>query len=82
MPIGPLLSALVADVSREGEKRAAAETAVELVEDGMRVGLGTGSIAAYVLPALAGAACGGCAASRHRRQAAVRTGAQTSPTAG
>jgi ribose 5-phosphate isomerase A len=40
-------------VSRDDLKRAAAEAAVELVEDGMRVGLGTGTTAAYVLPALA-----------------------------
>jgi len=37
----------------EREKRLAAETAAELVEDGMRVGLGTGSTAAFLLPALA-----------------------------
>jgi ribose 5-phosphate isomerase A len=34
-------------------KRAAAETAAELVEDGMRVGLGTGSTVRHLLPALA-----------------------------
>jgi ribose 5-phosphate isomerase A len=38
----------------EGEKRLAAEAAAELVEDGMVVGLGTGSTVAYLLPALAG----------------------------
>jgi ribose 5-phosphate isomerase A len=37
----------------DGEKRAAAEAAAELVEDGMRVGLGTGSTVAFLLPALA-----------------------------
>ena len=37
----------------ELEKRAAAETAGLLVDDGMRVGLGTGSTVAYLLPALA-----------------------------
>ena len=37
----------------EGEKRAAAEAAAELVEDGMTVGLGTGSTVAYLLPTLA-----------------------------
>jgi ribose 5-phosphate isomerase A len=37
----------------EGEKRAAAEAAAALVEDGMTVGLGTGSTVAYLLPALA-----------------------------
>ena len=35
------------------EKRAAAEEAAKLVEDGMTVGLGTGSTVAYLLPALA-----------------------------
>ena len=34
------------------EKRAAAESAVMLVEDGMTVGLGTGSTVAFLLPAL------------------------------
>jgi ribose 5-phosphate isomerase A len=37
----------------EGEKRLAAEAAAELVEDGMTVGLGTGSTVAHFLPALA-----------------------------
>ena len=35
------------------EKRIAAEAAAELVEDGMTVGLGTGSTVAFLLPALA-----------------------------
>ncbi len=38
----------------EQEKRAAAAAAAALVEDGMAVGLGTGSTVAYLLPALAG----------------------------
>ena len=37
----------------EDEKRLAAEASAELVEDGMTVGLGTGSTVAYLLPALA-----------------------------
>jgi ribose 5-phosphate isomerase A len=37
----------------EAEKRAAARAAATLVEDGMRVGLGTGSTVRYLLPALA-----------------------------
>ncbi|MGH3487324.1 MAG: ribose-5-phosphate isomerase RpiA [Actinopolymorphaceae bacterium] len=37
----------------EQEKRTAAEAAAELVQDGMTVGLGTGSTVAYLLPALA-----------------------------
>ena len=40
-------------MSTEDEKRAAAEAAAALVEDGMRVGLGTGSTVRYLLPALA-----------------------------
>ncbi|MDP9294821.1 MAG: ribose 5-phosphate isomerase A [Actinomycetota bacterium] len=39
--------------SREGEKRAAAEAAAEVVADGSTVGLGTGSTVAFLLPALA-----------------------------
>jgi len=38
---------------REGEKRLAAEAAAELVEEGMSVGLGTGSTARHFLVALA-----------------------------
>lgn len=37
----------------DAEKRRAAETAAELVEGGMTVGLGTGTTVAYLLPALA-----------------------------
>ncbi len=37
----------------DAEKRAAAEAAAELVEDGMTVGLGTGSTVAHLLPAIA-----------------------------
>jgi ribose 5-phosphate isomerase A len=37
----------------EAEKRLAAEAAAKLVEDGMAVGLGTGSTVAHLLPALA-----------------------------
>jgi len=37
----------------EDEKRAAAEEAAGLVEEGMTLGLGTGSTVAYLLPALA-----------------------------
>ena len=40
-------------MSIEDEKRMAAEAAATLVEDGMRVGLGTGSTVRYLLPALA-----------------------------
>jgi len=37
----------------DNEKRLAAEAAAELVEDGMTVGLGTGSTVAHLLPAIA-----------------------------
>jgi ribose 5-phosphate isomerase A len=37
----------------DDEKRISAEAAAELVEDGMTVGLGTGSTVAYLLPAIA-----------------------------
>jgi ribose 5-phosphate isomerase A len=40
-------------VSSDSEKRLAAEAAAELVEDGMALGLGTGSTVAYFLPAVA-----------------------------
>src|SRR5271154_260416 len=40
-------------MSIENEKKLAAEAAAELVEDGMTVGLGTGSTVAFLLPALA-----------------------------
>jgi ribose 5-phosphate isomerase A len=40
-------------MSIEHEKQAAAEAAAEMVEDGMTVGLGTGSTVAFLLPALA-----------------------------
>jgi ribose 5-phosphate isomerase A len=40
-------------VSADDEKRLAGEAAAELVEDGMLVGLGTGSTVAHFLPALA-----------------------------
>jgi ribose 5-phosphate isomerase A len=41
------------EADRTALKRAAAEAAVELVEDGMVVGLGTGSTAAFAVAALA-----------------------------
>ena len=42
-----------ADADRDALKRAAAAAAVQLVEDGMVVGLGTGSTAAFAIEALA-----------------------------
>jgi ribose 5-phosphate isomerase A len=47
------MSASPADANRDALKRAAAEAAVELVRDGMIVGLGTGSTAAFAVEALA-----------------------------
>jgi ribose 5-phosphate isomerase A len=43
----------VAQANLDSEKKAAAEAAAELVRDGMKVGLGTGSTVAHLLPALA-----------------------------
>jgi ribose 5-phosphate isomerase A len=43
---------VAADAARDALKRAAAEAAVELVQDGMVVGLGTGSTAAFAVEAL------------------------------
>jgi len=43
----------VSPPDQDAEKRIAAEAAAELVEDGMTVGLGTGSTVAHLLPALA-----------------------------
>ena len=40
-------------MSIEREKQVAAEAAAQLVENGMTIGLGTGSTVAYLLPALA-----------------------------
>jgi ribose 5-phosphate isomerase A len=40
-------------MSQDTEKKVAAEAAALLVEDGMRVGLGTGSTVAFLLPAIA-----------------------------
>ncbi|MGZ4184984.1 MAG: ribose 5-phosphate isomerase A [Solirubrobacteraceae bacterium] len=40
-------------MSVDQEKRRAAQAAAELVQDGMRVGLGSGSTVAFLLPALA-----------------------------
>ena len=43
----------VGSQSLDSEKKVAAEAAAELVQDGMRLGLGTGSTVAHLLPALA-----------------------------
>ncbi|HWX97379.1 MAG TPA: ribose 5-phosphate isomerase A [Solirubrobacteraceae bacterium] len=43
----------MSDALRERYKRAAARAAAEMIEDGMRVGLGTGTTVAHLLPAIA-----------------------------
>jgi ribose 5-phosphate isomerase A len=43
----------VADPNTDAEKKLAAEAAAKLAEDGMTLGLGTGSTVAFLLPALA-----------------------------
>lgn len=57
----------------EREKQLAAETAAELVEDGMTVGLGTGSTVAFLLPALGRRGLGiRCVATSPRTEEAAR----------
>jgi ribose 5-phosphate isomerase A len=57
----------------EEQKRAAAEAGAALVEDGMSVGLGTGSTVAYLLPALAGRGLDiRCVATSPRTEVAAR----------
>jgi ribose 5-phosphate isomerase A len=57
----------------EQQKRAAAEAAAQLVEDGARVGLGTGTTVAYLLPALAARRLRlRCVATSPRTEAAAR----------
>ena len=60
-------------MSIEREKQVAAQVAAELVENGMTVGLGTGSTVAYPLPALARRSLGIlCAATSPRTEHAAR----------
>ncbi|MGD0453850.1 MAG: ribose 5-phosphate isomerase A [Solirubrobacteraceae bacterium] len=47
----------LSDTALSSQKRAAATAAAELIEDGMRVGLGSGSTVAYLLPAIADRGC-------------------------
>jgi ribose 5-phosphate isomerase A len=62
------------DEGAAGEKRAAAEAAAALVQEGMRVGLGTGSTVAFLLPALAARGLGGlrCVATSPATEAQAR----------
>jgi ribose 5-phosphate isomerase A len=68
-------------VDAEHEKRLAAAAAAELVEDGMAVGLGTGSTVAYLLPVLAarGPALRCIATSLRTEQAARDAGLRVEP---
>jgi ribose 5-phosphate isomerase A len=67
-------SPLSDDAAIAEQKRAAARAAAELIEDGMRVGLGTGTTVAYLLPAIAERACEGlrCAATSPATETAAR----------
>ncbi|HEX2506596.1 MAG TPA: ribose 5-phosphate isomerase A [Gaiellaceae bacterium] len=66
------------------EKRLAAEAAAELVEDGMTVGLGTGSTVGFLLPALArrGLRIRCVSTSLQTESAAVALGLSVEPFAG
>jgi ribose 5-phosphate isomerase A len=67
---------------RADQKRLAAEAAAELLEDGMRVGLGTGSTVAHLLPAIARRGLSGlrCAAtSPETERAALELGLDVEP---
>ena len=68
-------------MSTEQEKRAAAEAAALLVEDGMTVGLGTGTTVRYLLPALArrGLSVRCVATSDRTASAAVELGLAVEP---
>jgi ribose 5-phosphate isomerase A len=65
----------------QSEKKVAAEASAELVEDGMTVGLGTGSTVAFLLPALArrGLSLRCVATSPRTEQAAQRLGLHVEP---
>ena len=56
------------------QKRAAARAAAELIEDGMRVGLGSGSTVAHLLPAIVDRGCRGlrCVATSPATELAAR----------
>jgi ribose 5-phosphate isomerase A len=66
-------------VSRDDEKRAAAEEAARLVSDGMVVGLGTGTTAAFLIPALADRDLRCVATSTTTEEAARAAGLQLDP---
>ncbi len=62
------------DATIAEQKRVAARAAAELIEDGMCVGLGTGTTVAHLLPAIAQRACKGlrCVATSPETEAAAR----------
>jgi ribose 5-phosphate isomerase A len=66
--------ALSGDDATSRQKRAAARAAAELIEDGMRVGLGTGSTVSHLLPAIAERGLEGlrCAATSPATETAAR----------
>ncbi len=71
-------------MDRDVEKGIAAEAAAALVEDGMRVGLGTGSTVAHLLPALARRGLGlRCVATSPATEVAARAlGLEVEPFTG
>ena len=70
---GPLTAMNKTPEDIDREKQAAAEAAAELAEDGMTVGLGTGSTVAFLLPALARRSLDiVCAATSPRTEHAAR----------
>jgi ribose 5-phosphate isomerase A len=71
---GPQRPSLSDDASTARHKLAAATAAAELIEDGMRVGLGTGSTVAFLLPAIAARGCRGlrCVATSPATEHAAR----------
>jgi ribose 5-phosphate isomerase A len=74
------LHAVPPESATDTEKRVAAEAAAELVENGMAVGLGTGSTVAFLLPALAGrdlsihCVATSPATERHARELGIEVG--------
>jgi ribose 5-phosphate isomerase A len=66
-------------VSRDDEKRAAAEEAARLVSDGMAVGLGTGTTVAFLIPALTGRDIRCVATSADTEDAARAVGLELDP---
>jgi ribose 5-phosphate isomerase A len=66
-------------VSRDDEKRAAAEEAAGLISDGMMVGLGTGTTVGYLIPTLAGLDIRCVATSKRTEEVARELGLNLDP---